>query len=153
MSSYHLQQAPAASDVEEQQLQAELEQLQAELRKQELRIAIARKKRALEDGEARLEFYKGFRGDNSLGSRHCSITPDITQTSESQELTHDSPISHMVLNDTMICPREETVSALWKRIQRYHVVHVRATPGSGKSILSRLLQDYVRRKSPNMPVY
>ena len=52
----------------------------------------------------------------------------------------------------MECPREETVSALWKRIQEQRVIHVRATPASGKSTLSRLLEEYVERECPNLPV-
>jgi hypothetical protein len=43
----------------------------------------------------------------------------------------------------MICKREETVSALWERVKKHHVIHVRATPASGKS---GLLQNHVMRE-------
>jgi hypothetical protein len=52
----------------------------------------------------------------------------------------------------MICKREKTVSALWDRIKQYHVVHVRATPASGKSTLSRLLQHHVEEEDAELPV-
>lgn len=54
--------------------------------------------------------------------------------------------------DPLECPRVQTVSVLWERIQEHHVVHVRATPASGKSTLSRLLEQHVKRKHPDLPV-
>ncbi|OXV10335.1 hypothetical protein Egran_01904 [Elaphomyces granulatus] len=36
--------------------------------------------------------------------------------------------------------------------QEHHVVHVRATPASGKSTLSRLLEQHVKRKHPDLPI-
>lgn len=65
---------------------------------------------------------------------------------------HQDYRSYTLVNNPTTCPREETVSALWKRIQQYHVIHVRATPASGKSTLSRLLQSYVQRHNPEIPV-
>ena len=50
--------------------------------------------------------------------------------------------------DPLECPRVQTVSVLWERIQEHHVVHVRATPASGKSTLSSLLEQHVKRKHP-----
>jgi hypothetical protein len=44
------------------------------------------------------------------------------------------------LGDPLQCQREVTVSALWERVKQYHVVHVHATPASGKTTLSRLLK-------------
>lgn len=55
--------------------------------------------------------------------------------------------------DPLRCPREDTVSALWERIQEQRLLHIRATPASGKSTLSRLLEQYVQRKEPELPVY
>ena len=57
-----------------------------------------------------------------------------------------------LLNDPKTCPREETVSALWERIQQHRVVHVRAPPASGKTTLSWLLHGYVREKAPDIPI-
>ena len=41
---------------------------------------------------------------------------------------------------------------MWERIQKYHVIHVRATPASGKSTLSRLLMRHVKRERPGLTV-
>ena len=52
----------------------------------------------------------------------------------------------------MICKREETVSALWERVKKHHVIHICATPASGKSVLSDLLQNHVMRECPDLLV-
>jgi hypothetical protein len=57
-----------------------------------------------------------------------------------------------LIEDPMQCLREDTVTELWRRVQQYHVVHVRATPGSGKSTLSHLLERHVKRNEPDLPV-
>jgi hypothetical protein len=54
--------------------------------------------------------------------------------------------------DPMRCMRKETVSKLWERIQKHHVVHIRATPGSGKSTLSCLLADYAAKTQPSVTI-
>ena len=56
------------------------------------------------------------------------------------------------VNDPNECLREHTVAALWDRIQQVGVVHVRGTPASGKSTLSKLLERYVRRQKPGLQV-
>ncbi|KAI9861215.1 MAG: hypothetical protein M1813_005388 [Trichoglossum hirsutum] len=50
------------------------------------------------------------------------------------------------------CPRKGTVAALWERIQQVGVVHIRGTPASGKTILSLLLKEYVKKEVPDLPV-
>jgi hypothetical protein len=57
-----------------------------------------------------------------------------------------------LIKDPMRCLREDTVTELWRRVQQYHVIHVRATPDSGKSTLSRLLGQHVKRNEPDLPV-
>jgi hypothetical protein len=52
----------------------------------------------------------------------------------------------------MRCLREDTITKLWRHVQQYHVIHVRVTPGSGKSTLSRLLLQQVRRNEPGLPI-
>jgi len=49
-----------------------------------------------------------------------------------------------------ICPRQSTVSMLATLVDSERIVHVRGTPASGKSILSRLLRDYYIEKSRNV---
>jgi hypothetical protein len=56
------------------------------------------------------------------------------------------------VNDPNECLREHTVAALWDRVQQVGVVHVRGTPASGKSTLSKLLGQYVRRQKPGLQV-
>ncbi|KLJ12489.1 hypothetical protein EMPG_12482 [Blastomyces silverae] len=43
--------------------------------------------------------------------------------------------------------RNETVRALWKRVQEVRVVHIQGTPGSGKSTLAQLLRLHVEDTS------
>jgi hypothetical protein len=59
----------------------------------------------------------------------------------------------LVPADALTCPRGSTVAALWDQLNDKQVVHVRGTPTSGKSTLARLLQNYVRRISPETQVY
>ncbi|KAK2792922.1 hypothetical protein FQN52_002600 [Onygenales sp. PD_12] len=49
-------------------------------------------------------------------------------------------------------PRNRTVEALWDRLQRDAVVHVRGTPASGKSTLARLLRFHVQKVAPNLSI-
>ena len=63
--------------------------------------------------------------------------------------------------DSLRCPREETVSALWEYLQELaskcsqyrRLLHVRATPASGKSTLALLLEEYVRQRNPELSVF
>ncbi|KAI9768896.1 MAG: hypothetical protein M1839_003850 [Geoglossum umbratile] len=55
-------------------------------------------------------------------------------------------------NNPIECPRRVTLAALWELIQQVGVVYVRGTPASGKSILSLLLKEYVKEKTPNLLV-
>ncbi|KAF8418995.1 hypothetical protein EV426DRAFT_720268 [Tirmania nivea] len=45
------------------------------------------------------------------------------------------------------CARENTVRMLAEKVDEMRVVHIRGTPGSGKSALLRLLQLYMRRQN------
>jgi hypothetical protein len=45
------------------------------------------------------------------------------------------------------------VAVLWEQLQRVRTIHARGTPTSGKSILGRLLKEYVQREWPHMQVY
>jgi hypothetical protein len=56
-------------------------------------------------------------------------------------------------NNPLLCPRENTVAALWEQVQRVQVIHVRGTPTSGKSILARLFRAYVKTKRPDIDVH
>ncbi|KAI9781194.1 MAG: hypothetical protein M1839_006302 [Geoglossum umbratile] len=49
--------------------------------------------------------------------------------------------------------REDTVAALWERLQQVQVIHVRGTPASGKSTLAGLLGQHVRTVEPGLQVY
>ncbi|KAK2809273.1 hypothetical protein FQN50_003914 [Emmonsiellopsis sp. PD_5] len=49
-------------------------------------------------------------------------------------------------------PRNRTVEALWGRLQRTAVVHVRGTPASGKSTLAALLHSHVKKVAPNLDI-
>ncbi|PGH00845.1 hypothetical protein AJ79_08097 [Helicocarpus griseus UAMH5409] len=53
--------------------------------------------------------------------------------------------------DSTLCRRQSTVSALWSRLRRYSVIHVRGTPASGKSTLAQLLARHVKKNS-DIPV-
>lgn len=49
--------------------------------------------------------------------------------------------------------RCQTVSALWKGINKEQVVHIRGTPASGKSTLAYLLARHVSQVEPDMVVH
>ncbi|KAK2784931.1 hypothetical protein FQN53_008117 [Emmonsiellopsis sp. PD_33] len=49
-------------------------------------------------------------------------------------------------------PRKRTVEALWGRLQRETVIHVRGTPASGKSTLAFLLKLHVEEVAPNLHI-
>jgi hypothetical protein len=79
-------------------------------------------------------------------------TIDMPQSQSLNPITTDKP-SPVVSVNPHLSPRSETVAALWELVQRTRVVHVRGTPASGKTILARLLQQYVQNTSPNVQVY
>ncbi|KAL1965472.1 hypothetical protein VTN77DRAFT_5728 [Rasamsonia byssochlamydoides] len=66
--------------------------------------------------------------------------------------SHDAGTLGQLVPDPLRCPREGTVSALWACIQKHRLIHIRATPASGKSTLSRLLERHVQQKEPELPV-
>jgi hypothetical protein len=85
----------------------------------------------------------------------------IEHQSVSHHVVFDSYPSHNpllnsnlppLIKDPMRSLREDTVTKLWRRVQQYHVVHVRGTLGSGKSTLSHLLRQQVKKIEPGLPI-
>lgn len=62
------------------------------------------------------------------------------------------PTRPPIWHDPTVCPRVQTVTNLWSLICEFRVVQCRGTPTSGKTILARLLKNFVTENHPDMQV-
>ncbi|GAD99046.1 predicted protein [Paecilomyces variotii No. 5] len=63
-----------------------------------------------------------------------------------------SPVENVQENG-LVFDRKDTVAALWTRIKERRAVHVKGTPSSGKTTLSKLLVQYVQGRKPGTRIH
>jgi hypothetical protein len=109
-----------------------------------------------------LSLHKNFSisGQNSIS--HCLLglaaTNKTTDISQREPLTPTTSTAEMLMesevpSDPLTSLRENTVAKLWEQVQLHRVIHIRGTPGSGKTFLARLLRFYLWKTMPNLKIY
>jgi hypothetical protein len=78
-----------------------------------------------------------------------AVTTNVLDTSGIPPSNNPPTLS----TNPLFCPRKDTVAALWEQLQRVHVMHVRGTPTTGKSVLADLFQEYVQGERPDIQIH